>query len=458
MHETDKPSYERAKLPGWARGHDASIAYHGKLLADPERMAAYDRAIRALVRPGDVVLDVGCGTGVLAMLAAKAGAAHVHAVESMPVAKLARQLVARNGLAGTVTVHHADILQMQPVQQVDIVISEFMGRFVVDDGMLPAVAASAQWLKPGGTFCPAKVTLSLAPAHMTAFTPLDVFETPVTGLDVSAAADDAHNYTYSVDLPDHALLSAPQQLHTFTPPAVLSAVEGQLELEIMRPGRLRGLAGWFEATLAPGIALCTAPGNMTHWGQILLPLPAIAVRPGDRVEVTVTLQEGTRIGWHWRGCVRRSGDDLVAFDLNALGRDRDMQAAEPRRPLSEAAIAQLDEAGAKAAHDGDLQTAARCFEEAVLGLHQAQDSAARRLHANLGAVYTLMGRHRAAVGPLLRALDGDAASDPQTARLLVDALFKGHMTALGAQWLARYEQAHGPHPAGWHSTDDRDTP
>ena len=71
------------------RGHDASLAYHANLLSDVVRMDAYDRALRALVKPGDVVLDVGAGTGVLAMLAARAGAKRVHAVESLPVAALA---------------------------------------------------------------------------------------------------------------------------------------------------------------------------------------------------------------------------------------------------------------------------------------------------------------------------------------------------------------------------------
>jgi predicted RNA methylase len=127
-------------------GHDASLDYHRRMLVDVVRMDAYDRAIRKLVRPGDVVLDVGAGTGILAMLAARAGAARVHAVESMPVAEIARELVASNGLGERVIVHRADLVTMDPVERVDLVVSDFLGPFLTDDAMLPAVAAAGRWL------------------------------------------------------------------------------------------------------------------------------------------------------------------------------------------------------------------------------------------------------------------------------------------------------------------------
>ncbi len=100
-----------------SRGHEAPLDHHRRMLADPHRMDAYERAIRRLVRPGDVVLDLGAGTGILAMLAARAGAARVHAVESMPIARLAADLVRENRLGDRVTVHEADATSLAPVER-----------------------------------------------------------------------------------------------------------------------------------------------------------------------------------------------------------------------------------------------------------------------------------------------------------------------------------------------------
>ncbi len=436
-------------VPDWARGHEASIAYHANMLADTVRMDAFERALRTVIRPGDVVLDLGCGTGVLAMLAARAGASRVHAVESMPVADLARHLVARNGLSDRVKVHYADALEMAPIEPVDVVVSEFLGRFVVDDGMFAVVSASAAWLKPDGRFCPHAVTMRMAPVHLASFPALDVFDVPVVGLDMSLAGYDAQNHTYGVELPLHAMLADGLDVHRMEPPETGLPIEAELAFTIRRGGRLRGLAAWFEAELAAGVSLTNGPGATTHWGQMLLPLPATAVRVGDRLTVRFIHIPGTLLGWCWQGEVRRGEELLTSFDLRADGWIDPPATKPPLERLSDDEITAIDAAGADAAHAGNLEAAAMFFERAVLSVSAADGDRVRRLNANLGAVYALMGRHRDAVAPLLRALDGDVQADEQAARLLVDALFSAGLTAMGATWLRRYETAFGPHPAGW---------
>src|SRR5438128_170589 len=116
-------------------GHFGPLSYHARLVGDPHRVDAYDRAIRRLVRPGDVVLDLGAGTGLLSMLAARRGA-RVHAIESTAVVDLAEELIARNGLRDRITLHRADARSLEPVEPVDLVISDFLGSFLVDDNML----------------------------------------------------------------------------------------------------------------------------------------------------------------------------------------------------------------------------------------------------------------------------------------------------------------------------------
>jgi len=162
------------------------LDYHRRLLDDPFRIDAYDRALRALVQPGMVVVDLGTGTGILAMLAARLGA-RVHAVGSTSVADLAEQLIGHNGLGDRIVLHRADATSWTPPQPVDLVFGDWMGRFVVDDGMLDTVAASAAWLAPGGKCCPGEIEMYLAPAGDFHVPMTDRWRHSLLGLDLSPA-------------------------------------------------------------------------------------------------------------------------------------------------------------------------------------------------------------------------------------------------------------------------------
>ena len=83
------------------------------VIRDRVRTGAFQRAIDSVVRPGDVVLDVGAGSGILSMFAARAGAARVYAVERTTVAVLAQDLAAANGLADIVQVIHGDVMDIE---------------------------------------------------------------------------------------------------------------------------------------------------------------------------------------------------------------------------------------------------------------------------------------------------------------------------------------------------------
>lgn len=290
--------------PKWARGHDTGLEYHRGLLDDPHRMAAYEKAIRALVRPGDRVLDLGAGTGILSMLAARRGAARVYAVESMAVAGFARQLVEANQLSDRVQILHGDILELEPPETpVDLVISDFMGRFVVDDGMFPAVRAAQRWMHEHTRFCPASLEMKVAPVGDFHFHAVDFFDDPVYGLDLSLARRYTLNYGYYAGLRPAALMATEQNLDVLRPPALPTRIDHTLRFELQRGGRLQGLAGWFEAELAPDVTLSTRPGIGTHWGQYLFPLPPTEVRPGDVVDVRLWIEEDTHLVWHWEGSV-----------------------------------------------------------------------------------------------------------------------------------------------------------
>lgn len=272
------------------------------MLEDCHRVDAYERAIRALVRPGDVVLDLGAGTGILAMLAARRGAARVHAVESMPVAGLCAQLVEANGLDGIVVTHRQDARTMPPVEPVDLVISDFLGTYVIDDDMLEAVRAAGRWLKPGGRFCPSRIEMMVAPVGGMTVGAIDLFNEPFYGLDLRLCRTYARNYCYGVALVPGVLMSEPEEFHRMSPPDDGGPFDRRLSFTMARDGRIRGLAGWFQATLADGVVMSTAPGIETHWGQVMFPTQPLEVRAGDVMSVRLWLEgRGADGVWHWDG-------------------------------------------------------------------------------------------------------------------------------------------------------------
>ncbi|KAG2738284.1 S-adenosyl-L-methionine-dependent methyltransferase [Suillus brevipes Sb2] len=109
-----------------------------------------------------VVLDVGCGTGILSLLAAKSGAKHVYAVDASDIAERVEQIVKANGLEHVITVIRGKIEEislLNDVEYVDIIISEWMGCALLYESMFDSVLqARDRFLKPEGSVTPSPAT------------------------------------------------------------------------------------------------------------------------------------------------------------------------------------------------------------------------------------------------------------------------------------------------------------
>lgn len=141
----------------------AHFGIHEEMLKDEVRTRSYMNSMlqNKHLFKGKVVLDVGCGTGVLSMFAAKAGAAAVYAVECSSIANQAKKIVAANGFQDVVHVVHGKIEEIDlDVDQVDIIISEWMGYFLLYESMLDSVLfARDKWLAKDGLMFPDKARM-----------------------------------------------------------------------------------------------------------------------------------------------------------------------------------------------------------------------------------------------------------------------------------------------------------
>uniref|UniRef100_A0A093VRP5 type I protein arginine methyltransferase n=1 Tax=Talaromyces marneffei PM1 TaxID=1077442 RepID=A0A093VRP5_TALMA len=139
---------------------------HEEMLKDDVRTRSYRDAIyqNKHIFKDKVVLDVGCGTGILSMFAVRAGAKHVIGVDMSSIIEKAREIVAVNGMADKITLLQGKMEEVNlPFPQVDIIVSEWMGYFLLYESMLDTVLyARDRYLAPGGKIFPDQATIYVA--------------------------------------------------------------------------------------------------------------------------------------------------------------------------------------------------------------------------------------------------------------------------------------------------------
>jgi SAM-dependent methyltransferase len=247
-----------------------ALAYQQVLLGDARRNRAFHRALAARVRPGANVLDLGAGTGVWAVAAARLGARRVVAVEREAALLPVIEALAREaGVAGRVEAVCADARRVRLRREFDVVVGELVGNEALEEGLVPVFErARERFLRPGGALVPEWVALVAAPVRA----PLRLGLTPPFLPATSVAALSAH-------VPRNL---QPAELETLAPGRELlrldlHAARASERLPVCRArfrlhdGRAAGgIAVWVVMGLAPGVRLSTRGG--THWLPTLLPI------------------------------------------------------------------------------------------------------------------------------------------------------------------------------------------
>ena len=175
-------------------------------------MVPSDHAISQTVQPGDVVLDLGTGSGILALFACQAGATRVYAVDRTDGLHLARKLVQDNGFSDRVVLMQNEIRSLELPEMVDGIISELISKAVVGQQQEALISRCRdRFLKPGGWLLPQIVSLCIAPVQAEeVYQELQFPPQSVYSLNFASANRLALHHPHSARLDPSSFLAPPQ--------------------------------------------------------------------------------------------------------------------------------------------------------------------------------------------------------------------------------------------------------
>jgi protein arginine N-methyltransferase 1 len=275
------------------------------MLNDRVRTQRYLDAIREVVQPGDVVLDIGTGTGVLSIAAAKAGARQVYAIEASGISSTARAMFAANGVADRVTVIEGWSTQVSLPERADVLVSEVIGDEPFGEQILEITNdALRRLLKPGARLVPGRMRVFGLPVTIP-----DAFLVKY-GLSSSVLPlwRDWYDIDFSVFIEssqrvEHYFTLRPQQARTWQTlgdPVLLAdvdlaqiahlVIDTTVSAAMSQAGLLNGVLIYFEIDLSPSVTLSTHPAladDQNHWYSFIWTLPQpLSVTVGDRLDFT----------------------------------------------------------------------------------------------------------------------------------------------------------------------------
>lgn len=306
---------------------DYDLTSYGRMLTHEARIAAYAHAIRAAVRPGDVVLELGTGTGLMAMLACQCGAKRVYALEPLAGIIVAQKAARDNGFADRIVFLRALSTQIELPERCDVLISDMRGAVpCFSTHFVDLMDARTRLLKPDARWICATDTLHAAPidlpdpvTHVAA-----AWEGARWGLDLSSALPYARNQISRHPVAPADLLAAPQTWGRIDYPNLQSPhVRGRAAFTATRAGTAHGFSIWFSAELFGGARFDNSPASpLGVYVPLLLPWERpVPLQPGDTIEATIeAVFSGQVYWWNWNTVVRRAGvaTPLAAFQQSSF--------------------------------------------------------------------------------------------------------------------------------------------
>ena len=266
------------------------------MFTDPVRTPAYLAAITRVVKPGDVVVEIGTGVGFFAVAACRAGARHVYAIEMNPSAAVAHEVLAANGCADRVTVIQEQSSRVTLPERGDVLLEDMRGVLPLDGGHISAVIdARTRLLRDGATVIPLRDTMWAAPCEApTEFRDRHIApgDAPF-GIDRRPVAAHVRQDWFRFRSEAARLAAAPIQWGAINYATVTSPdLSGRAAWQMNRATTIDGICVWFDTELAPGIGFSNAPAaTPALYAQAFFPLErSITVVPGDAMRTDFMLK------------------------------------------------------------------------------------------------------------------------------------------------------------------------
>jgi hypothetical protein len=293
---------EHSTNPDGMRG-DLPIADHILMVNDLGRGEKYGEAMLAKIRPGDVVLEVGTGAGLLSCIAARLGAKHVYTVERSPVMyEVAKKVFAANGLSDKITLLNAgseELVGLKAIPEpVDVFVTETIGALGLDEGILPIFDHVRPLLSPKAKVIPERVKFKHCLVNMSGIRErIEIIE-PVFGFDFSALNAEVKSnlfFGYSpIDPWREVSTTAETQTYDL---ANFVATESDQDIMVVRSNVCDGMLTWAEFELAKDIVLDTRCRVLRDsWANVIYMMKRTNVEYGQRCTTRFRVGED-RVGW-----------------------------------------------------------------------------------------------------------------------------------------------------------------